>query len=118
MMLRTNQYSFRHCNVPRNAYIVVAMKGTSLCTSIKEAFQLILANVARVATVGIISNFLLLLGKLFIVSVCCICMFLFIDNPPSSFPAFVRGDLDNISSPVFPMIVCFFGDDGFDCWFD
>lgn len=88
-----------------NAYIMVAMKGTSFVTSMKDAFQLLIANAARVATVGIISTFLLLLGKLFIVAFSTFCMFLFIRKPPANLPSFMHGDIEEVSSPLFPMFI-------------
>ncbi|KAF0684105.1 Aste57867_23892 [Aphanomyces stellatus] len=90
----------------KNAYIMVAMKGTSFCGAMKESFGLILANAARVATVSVISTFLLLLGKIFITSFSCMMLFLFINNPPTKLPSFFTGDVANISSPVFPLLVC------------
>ena len=81
------------------------MKGKSFCSAVKDAFQLILANAARVATVGIISTFLMLLGKLFIVALSTTVMFAFIYKPPPNLPAFF-GELENVSSPIFPMLVC------------
>lgn len=88
-----------------NAYIVVAMKGTSFCSSMKDAFSLLLANAARVATVGIISTFLLFLGKLFIVAFSVSCMFLMIYRPPAGMPSFFMGELENVNSPIFPMCI-------------
>ena len=86
-----------------NAFIMVAMKGASFCSAMKDAFTLLMANAARVATVGIISTFLLLLGKLFIVAFSVSCMFFMIQSPPSNLPSFFLGDLENITSPIFPM---------------
>ncbi|OQS02050.1 choline transporter, partial [Thraustotheca clavata] len=52
----------------KNAYIIVAMKGQSFCSAMKESFELLFSNAARVATVSVISTFLLFLGKIFITS--------------------------------------------------
>ncbi|ETW09874.1 hypothetical protein H310_00321 [Aphanomyces invadans] len=90
----------------KNAYIMVAMKGTSFCSAMKESFGLILANAARVATVSIVSMFLILLGKIFITSFSCMMLFLFLSHPPSGLPSFFTDNLDNLSSPVFPLLVC------------
>nr|CCA18518.1 choline transporterlike protein putative [Albugo laibachii Nc14] len=89
----------------RTAYIVVAMKGSNLTSALRESFSLLFANAARIATVGIISKFLLFLGKLFIASVSTFCMFLLIRRPPSHMPAFFLGDLSDVSSPIFPMLL-------------
>lgn len=32
-------------------------------------------------------------------------MFLFIYNPPANIPSFVTGDLDDVSSPIFPLLL-------------
>ncbi|DBA03635.1 TPA: hypothetical protein N0F65_006814 [Lagenidium giganteum] len=47
----------------KNAYIIIAMKGSSFCSAAVEAFKIILSNLARVAVVNSISFFLLLLVK-------------------------------------------------------
>ncbi len=90
----------------KNTYIIVAMKGTSFCSAMKESFQLIFTNAARVATVSIISMFLLFLGKVFITAFSCMMLFLFMTHPPAQLPAFFLGNLDEVSSPVFPLLVC------------
>ncbi|CAK4643204.1 unnamed protein product [Aphanomyces euteiches] len=90
----------------KNAYIMVAMKGSSFCSAMKESFELLLANAARVATVSVVSMFLILLGKIFITAFSCMMLFLFISNPPSGLPSFFTDNLDQISSPVFPLLVC------------
>ncbi|EQC34036.1 hypothetical protein SDRG_08250 [Saprolegnia diclina VS20] len=90
----------------KNAYIIVAMKGDGFCSSMKESFSLLLANAARVATVSVITTFLLFLGKIFITAFSCMMLFLFITNPPKQLPAFFLGDVANINSPVFPLLVC------------
>lgn len=47
----------------KNAYIVIAMRGSSFCAASVEAFKILLTNVARVAVVNSISFFLLFLVK-------------------------------------------------------
>jgi len=51
----------------RNAYIITASVGTNFCTSAKEAFGLIIRNVARVAVLDKVTDFILFLGKLVVV---------------------------------------------------
>jgi choline transporter-like protein 2/4/5 len=94
--------------INKNTYILVACRGQSFCTSAKEAFTIILANIATVATVSTITNFLILLGK---VTITCLCMLIFngfingaewVENIPT-FQANV--DMGTISSPIFPMLV-------------
>ncbi|XP_051868574.1 choline transporter-like protein 3 isoform X2 [Pristis pectinata] len=51
----------------QNAYIATAINGTNFCTSAKEAFLLIVNNALNVAAVNCFGDFLLFLGKVFIV---------------------------------------------------
>ena len=53
--------------VNKNAYIQTAIHGHSFCKGAKEAFFLILRNVLRISAVSLVSNIVMLLGKLFIV---------------------------------------------------
>ncbi|KAG3191978.1 hypothetical protein PC128_g10758 [Phytophthora cactorum] len=48
----------------KNAYILIAMKGSSFCAASARSFKLIFKNMARVAVVNSISFFLLLLVKM------------------------------------------------------
>jgi len=50
----------------KNAYIQVALKGTSFCTSAKEAFFLILRNVVRFGGLAMLGKIVDLLGVMFI----------------------------------------------------
>eukprot|EP00106_Octopus_bimaculoides_P014400 XP_014781842.1 PREDICTED: choline transporter-like protein 1 [Octopus bimaculoides] len=47
-----------------NAYTVVAIKGTSFCTSARRAFNLLVNNVLRVAAINSVGDFLLFLTKI------------------------------------------------------
>ncbi|XP_041064340.1 choline transporter-like protein 3 isoform X2 [Carcharodon carcharias] len=51
----------------QNAYIATAINGTSFCTSAKEAFFLIVNNALNVTTINCFGDFLLFLGKVFVV---------------------------------------------------
>ena len=53
--------------VNRNAYIVTAIHGTNFCSSAKKACGLIFNNIARVAVLDKVTDFLLFLGKLVVV---------------------------------------------------
>ncbi len=81
------------------------MKGSSFCPAMKDAFLLLFANAARVATVSLISKFLMLMGKLFITAFSVFMMFLFIYYPPTNVPSFFFGDLKHVTSPIFPMLL-------------
>lgn len=50
----------------KNAYIQTAIYGYSFCKAARCAFFLLLRNILRVAAVNMVSDFVLLLGKLFI----------------------------------------------------
>ncbi|XP_020916237.1 choline transporter-like protein 4 isoform X2 [Exaiptasia diaphana] len=50
----------------KNAYIMIAIYGRNFCTSAKDAFQLLLRNVLRVAAINSVTTFLLFLGKIFV----------------------------------------------------
>jgi len=52
----------------KNAYIMIAIHGYSFCTATKEAFTLIIANVARMSVSTSVSNLMILLGKLVIMT--------------------------------------------------
>lgn len=50
----------------KNAYIQIAIFGYSFCKAAKKAFFLILRNILRISAVAIVSEFVLIIGKLFI----------------------------------------------------
>jgi hypothetical protein len=77
----------------KNAYIMIAVKGESFCTSAQRAFNLILSNILRVGAVSVISGFLLFLGKLFI------CL------GATLFGAYFLSSDENLSFWILPAIV-------------
>lgn len=56
--------------INQNAYIMVAIKGTSYCSSAIRAIKLIISNALRLAAVNIIGDVLILLGKLCVAAAC------------------------------------------------
>ncbi|XP_044532827.1 choline transporter-like protein 5 [Gracilinanus agilis] len=50
----------------RNAYIMVAIYGYNFCTASRDAFQLVMRNVVRVAVLDKVTDFLLWMGKLLV----------------------------------------------------
>ena len=52
--------------VSKNAFIMVAIHGTSFCTSTKNAFGILFSNMARIGVATAINNLLILLAKLVI----------------------------------------------------
>jgi solute carrier family 44 protein 1 (choline transporter-like protein) len=51
----------------KNAYIIISMNGSSFCTAGKRAFQLLSKNTLQVLAINSIGDFVLLLGKVFVV---------------------------------------------------
>eukprot|EP00736_Rhodelphis_marinus_P003564 Rmarinus@m.19045 len=89
--------------INRNAYIIIAIKGSSFCGAAMEAFKLILGNITQIAAVNLISQFLLILGKLFISVSAAVFCFLYIDNADE----YASGGSKELSSPFLPVFVCF-----------
>ena len=85
----------------KNAYIIIAMKGSSFCSSARQAFMLILSNIARVATVNSVSFFLLLLAKITITSAAGALMF----SITSTNEIYKAGGEKEVSSPFAPVLV-------------
>ncbi|XP_015793685.1 choline transporter-like protein 1 [Tetranychus urticae] len=54
--------------INKNAYIVMAIHGYSFSTSAKRAFSILSSNTLKIATINSIGDFLLLLGKLSVIS--------------------------------------------------
>lgn len=65
LVIRCCLWCFEKCLkfLSKNAYIIIAMQGSSFCSASIEAFKILLKNVARVAVVNSISFFLLFLVK-------------------------------------------------------
>jgi len=80
------------------------MYGGGFCASTKKAFKLILKNAARVATLKMISTFLMILGKIVIACTCGFLGFLWIDNDPQ----YQAPDGAPLSSGLLPVIVTTF----------
>jgi len=54
--------------VNRNIYIMTAIKGTNFCKSGKDAFNLLMRNIARVVVLNCVVGFVLFIGKLVIMA--------------------------------------------------
>ena len=57
--------------ITKNAYIFIALFGKSFCTSTKEVFTLLVTNFARIGTATAVSNLIILLGRILIVTISC-----------------------------------------------
>ena len=87
--------------VSRNAYIMIAMKGSSFCAATKEAFQLLFANLAQIGVIAAVSGALLLLAKATVTVASTAVLFAVIDGDA----AFARGGASELSSPFVPVFV-------------
>ena len=83
----------------RNAYIMTAIEGTSFCNSAWNALALMVKNVCAVATVNIVGDIMLVLGKLVVALGSGTIAFLMLDAD-----TFNYGD-EKVSSPLFIVIV-------------
>lgn len=94
--------------ITRNAFIYMAVKGTSFYTSAKASIMLIMANVVDLAVVNTIGEILMVLGKLFVT---CTCAFIayYIMNNYEGFQADGDEELSSLWLPVLiTMIFAFF----------
>lgn len=80
--------------INKNAYIVCSMKGTGFCSSAWNAFTLILENIARVGTCGLISNFVLFIGKLLVVLLTVFASFEWVEDYKT------KGKISSIFAPL------------------
>jgi hypothetical protein len=72
-----------------------------------KSFWILFHNISKIATVNIISSFLLGLGKLTIVASCTAFMFMMIEYPTSVMPTFFidTAELGNMSNPILPLFL-------------
>jgi len=56
--------------INRNAFIMCAVNGTNFCKSAKDAFNLITRNFVRIVVLNSVCDFLLFIGKVFIIVAC------------------------------------------------
>ena len=87
--------------INRNALIIVAVKGTSFCSSALRAVTLIVSNALRMTAVGAVSDVMLFLGKLLCALTGCLVAFIvgestFYTDPTSSY---------YLTSPILPILV-------------
>ncbi|XP_022187745.2 choline transporter-like protein 1 isoform X2 [Nilaparvata lugens] len=64
-------YIFEKCLafLTRNAYIEIAIYGVNFCTGGQQAFKMLVTNVLRVAAINSVGDFILFLGKVFVVAI-------------------------------------------------
>lgn len=84
--------------INKNAYIQTAIFGTSFCTSAKAAFFLIARNIIRIGAVSLVSELVIIVGKLFIA---------LISAGLSYYCMAYTSVADTITSPIGPAILVF-----------
>ncbi|KAM6584516.1 hypothetical protein CsatB_011518 [Cannabis sativa] len=96
--LRCIDWTIRSVN--RNAYIMIAITGKSFCKSSSIATDLIINNILRIGRVNVIGDVILFLGKLCVSLSSALFSFLMLDTHK------YRSSHNKISSPLFPVLVC------------
>ncbi|CAI0438968.1 unnamed protein product [Linum tenue] len=87
-------------SVNRNAYIMIAITGKSFCRASGIATELIINNILRIGKVNVIGDIILFLGKLCVSLSSAVFAFLMLDTHK------YRSSHNKISSPLFPVVVC------------
>ncbi|PON84106.1 Choline transporter-like [Trema orientale] len=96
--LRCIDWTIRSVN--RNAFIMIAITGKSFCKSSAIATDLIINNILRIGRVNVIGDVILFLGKLCVSLSSALFSFLMLDSHK------YRSAHNKISSPLFPVLVC------------
>ena len=88
--------------INKNAFIVVAVKGTGYCSSAYTAIKLILGNLGRIAAVNTLAGILTLLGKLSVTVGC-----FFVGMAMANLPQYTDPSKDTyLLSPLLPSLLC------------
>ncbi|XP_068646327.1 choline transporter protein 1-like isoform X2 [Aristolochia californica] len=87
-------------SVNRNAYIMIAITGKGFFRASSIATGLIMNNILRIGKVNVIGDVILFLGKLCVSLFCAVFAFLMLDTHK------YRSAHNKISSPLFPVMVC------------
>ncbi|KAL0045810.1 hypothetical protein WJX82_005374 [Trebouxia sp. C0006] len=89
--------------INRNAYIVVAVKGTGYCTSAGRAIKLIVNNALRLVAVNIMVDVVVWMGKIAVTAACGLLAFGLSDLTYYTDPV---GHADTyLSSPLMPVLI-------------
>ncbi|KAK1933985.1 Choline transporter-like protein 2 [Phytophthora citrophthora] len=86
----------------KNAYILIAMKGHSFCSSAKDAFKILLSNIAQVGAVSTVTFLLLGAGKVAVALSCAIVTFVYLEKNSQDYGV---GGVHELSSPMAPIIL-------------
>lgn len=106
MVIKCCLWCFEKCLkfLSKNAYIVIAMKGSSFCSASVASFKLLLTNLARVAVVNSISFFLLLLAKLTITLAVGVAVFAALAKSEELSDTLAILDGQPVTSPMAPVL--------------
>jgi solute carrier family 44 protein 1 (choline transporter-like protein) len=66
----------------KNAYVMITINGSSFCIAGKRAFQMLSSNALRVLAINSVGDFVLLLGKIFVVTATVLIGIEMIQNTP------------------------------------
>jgi len=86
----------------KNAYILIAMKGHSFCASAKDAFKILLCNIAQVGAVSTVTFLLLGAGKVAVALSCAIATFAYLEQNSADYGV---GGAHELSSPLAPILL-------------
>ncbi|KUF93092.1 E3 ubiquitin-protein ligase [Phytophthora nicotianae] len=86
----------------KNAYILIAMKGHSFCASAKDAFKILLTNIAQVGAVSTVTFLLLGAGKIAVALSCAIATFSYLEKNNDDYGV---GGAHELSSPLAPILL-------------
>jgi choline transporter-like protein 2/4/5 len=87
--------------ISKTAYIMIAMKGGSFCSSTRQAVGLLWANLAQIGLANTVVSFMLLLAELVIVLASSLVFYLIIDRDES----YAMGGPNELSTPMIPVLV-------------
>ncbi|KAE9009355.1 hypothetical protein PR003_g15784 [Phytophthora rubi] len=86
----------------KNAYILIAMKGHSFCSSAKDAFKILMSNIAQVGAVSTVTFLLLGAGKVAVALSCAIATFAYLEKNSADYGV---GGAHELSSPMAPILL-------------
>ena len=86
----------------RNAYIMTAIYGYTFCKAGRESFGLLISNAVRAATLDRVTDFILFLGKIVIVTLVTVAAYFSLDNSTELFVA----ELNYKAAPLVVIALC------------
>lgn len=91
--------------INRNAYVYCAIYGKNFCVSAKNAFSLIMRNIARVVVLDKVTDFLLFIGKMVVVGIIGIASFFIFSGEVKA----LKGHLPEMNYYLTPVIIITIG---------